>query len=211
MTSAHKPIIGIVGGIGSGKTAAARYLAEPDGQLILADALGHEALRQPMLRDRVRALWPHVIAADGEVDRRLLGAIVFADPSQLVLLEGISFPWIGERIRNSLAEAQLNPRVAYVVLDAAILYETGWNSVCDAVVYIHTPRDLRIARVAERGWSAQDLGKRERQQWPLARKALAADWIVTNAHTLDRLHAALNRLRPELTRPSGRFPDAIPS
>jgi len=203
MTNAHKPIIGVVGGIGSGKSVVAKMLSERGGHLILADELGHQALREPENRDCVIARWPSVRDAHGEIDRRELGHIVFADKGELRELESISFPWIGNQIRMELNMAQNHPNIAWVVLDAAIMLETGWNKVCDRIVYVDTPLTHRLQRVAQRGWTEEDLRKRELAQWPLAEKANFSDAVITNDGSLDDLRRQVAELRTrwELSAP----------
>src|SRR5205085_3723804 len=91
-----KPIIGIIGSIGAGKSVATAELAKCGGYLINADALGHEGLRQPAIKKKLLARWgDKIFKADGEVDRRVLGGIVFADAAELRALEGLQFTYIG--------------------------------------------------------------------------------------------------------------------
>jgi dephospho-CoA kinase len=178
----RKPVIGLVGGIGSGKSRVAAALAARGGRLIAADPLGHEALRQPAIRARVAERWPTVIDPDGEVNRRRLGRIVFADAAELRTLEALVFPWIEDRVREEMKKAAADPAVAFTVLDAAVMLEAGWNDVCDRVVYVQTPRELRLARLREqRGWTADDVAARERAQLPLTEKAARADAALDNA------------------------------
>jgi dephospho-CoA kinase len=178
----RKPVIGLVGGIGSGKSRVAAAFAARGGRLIAADPLGHEALRQPAIRARVAECWPTVIDPDGEVNRRRLGRIVFADPAELRALEALVFPWIEERVREAMTRAAADPAVAFTVLDAAVMLEAGWNNICDRIVYVHTPRPLRLARLREqRGWTADEVAARERAQLSLTEKAARADAAIDNA------------------------------
>jgi dephospho-CoA kinase len=178
----RKPVIGLVGGIGSGKSRVAEALAARGGRLIAADPLGHEALRQPAIRASVAERWPSVIDPDGEVNRRRLGRIVFADVAELRALEALVFPWIEERVREEMKKAAADPAVAFTVLDAAVMLEAGWNNICDRIVYVHTPRPLRLARLREqRGWTADEVAARERAQLSLSEKAARADAAINNA------------------------------
>src|SRR5947209_18760259 len=107
----NKPVIGLVGGIGAGKSRFAAALARRGGRVVSGDEAGHAALRQPELKERIAARWPGVVNEGGEVDRRKLGAIVFADPDERRALEAIVQPWIGERLREQIAAAQDDPGV----------------------------------------------------------------------------------------------------
>jgi dephospho-CoA kinase len=177
-----KPIIGLVGGIGAGKSLAARLFAERGAQVIDADSLGHAALRQPDIRKQVQARWgAGVMESDGQVSRRKLGAIVFADPNERAALQGMVFPWIDCHIREEIAQADAHPAVRLIVLDAAIMQETGWDRACCQVVYIDASREQRLARLAEnRGWNAQELIAREKAQMDTDQKRSRADQVLMN-------------------------------
>src|SRR5207248_1584443 len=160
------PVIGLVGGIGAGKSRVSAALARRGGRVVAGDPLGHAALRQPAVKDRVVARWGRgVVGPDGEIDRRAPGAVVFADPAERRALEAIVQPWIGERLREQIAKAHADPAVSFVVLDAAVMLEAGWEGACDVLVCVHAPRAVRLARVAaQRGWSAGEAAAREQAQ-----------------------------------------------
>jgi dephospho-CoA kinase len=181
-----KPIIGLVGGIGAGKSLVAALFAERGARVIDADAAGHEALRQPSIRDQVKSRWgDQVIEKDNQVNRRKLGSIVFADPQERTVLQAIVFPWIDQQIREEIARAQSDPSVRLIVLDAAIMQETGWDAACNRVIFIDTPRQQRAARLMERrGWSAEELPSRERAQMSVDEKRSRAHDILINDGTL---------------------------
>ncbi|HYT94945.1 MAG TPA: dephospho-CoA kinase [Gemmataceae bacterium] len=185
--SGQKPVIGLIGGIGSGKSRVAAEFARRGARIIAGDQLGHEALRQPDVKARVVERWgPDVLDADGEVNRRKVAAIVFADTAQLRGLEAIVFPWIESRIAEEIARAQQDPAVALILLDAAVLLEAGWNKHCDWIVYVHTPRDTRLARLAsQRGWTAKEVDARANAQLPLTEKVTRADFVVDNSGPLE--------------------------
>jgi dephospho-CoA kinase len=187
MTNDQKPVLGIIGGIGSGKSAAAIVMAKYGGRVVAGDPAGHEALRQPAIKQRITDRWPTAVATDGEIDRKRLGRIVFADPIQLRELESMVFPWIKNRLREDISAAQADPEVRFVVLDAAVMLEAGWTDVCDKLIFVEAPRAIRIARVKSRGWTGDDLDRRERSQMTLEEKKALADAILDNASGLDAL------------------------
>ena len=193
-----KPVIGLVGAIGAGKSTTGRCFANRGGHVIDADALGHEALRQPEIVAALVKRWDErVRRPDGSLDRWEIGRIVFADPTERNALESTVFPYIGERTRQEIANAQTNPAVAFVVLDAAVMLEAGWGEMVDRLVYVDAPRELRAARLAARsGWSEGELAAREAAQWPADVKKARADAVVVNdadeaalAEQVDRLLA----------------------
>ena len=193
-----KPTVGLVGGIGAGKTTAAQALAARGGAVVDCDALGHAALDDPAVRRRVVDRWGYranLVRPDGSFDRRALAGIVFADPAERAALEGIVFPWIGEQAMLAIRRAQADPAARFVVVDAAVMLEAGWSDVCDRIVYVDAPAGVRLARVAARsGWTAADLAAREAAQWPAAAKLQRADAVLTNDAGPDRLQEQVDRL-----------------
>jgi len=177
------PVIGIVGGIGSGKSLVAAEFAKRGGHLILGDQLGHEALRDPNNKRRIVERWgPEVLDEKSEVDRRKFGRRVFADPEELKALEAISFPYIEGRIRDEILRGKELPGVRFIVLDAAIMLETGWAIVCDQIVFVDAPRELRLRRLQQtRGWSEEEVTRREQAQLPVEEKRRHADAVLDNA------------------------------
>ena len=184
-----KPVIGLVGAIGAGKSTVGRLLARRGGYVIDADALGHAALHQPEIVSALVNRWGERIRKpDGSLDRREIGRIVFADPAQRNALEATVFPYIGERTRREIAAAQANPEVAFVVLDAAVLLEAGWAEMVDRIVYVDAPREVRVTRLAARsGWSEGELIAREAAQWPAEVKKARADAVLVNDADPDAL------------------------
>lgn len=178
----RKPVIGLVGGVGSGKSTVAAALVRRGGHLVVGDALGHEGLRQPDLRNRTVARWgERILDAKGEVDRRTLGRIVFADPAERKALEAILFPYIERRIREELQAAQENPATRFAVLDAAVMLEAGWAKECDHIVFIDVSRAERLRRIQRhRGWNESELEHRESAQMSLEEKRTFADAVVDN-------------------------------
>jgi dephospho-CoA kinase len=178
-----KPVVGLIGGIGSGKSLVADAFRQQGAHVISGDALGHDGLRQPDLRDAVVRRWgPDALNADGAVNRRWLAGRVFADPAELRELEAILFPWIGRRIREEVDEARADPSVSLVVLDAAVMLEAGWDGTCDRIVYVHAPRTERLRRLQERrGWTIKEVERREQAQLPLTVKVSRAGYAVDNS------------------------------
>ena len=191
-----KPLIGLVGGIGSGKSQVGAVLARHGGHLISADRLGHESLEQPAIREAVKKRWGEkVFSENGEVDRKKLGRIVFGSPVERTNLEYLVFPYIEERVHEEVARAEADPQIRFILLDAAIMLEVGWNNVCTWTVYVHTPRAIRIQRLEQsRGWTGDELAHRELAQWPLCVKAMRADVAIHNDSTLEQLEAQVLKL-----------------
>ena len=192
----RKPVIGIVGGIGAGKSTAAAAFARRGGYAINADALGHQALARPEVTRQLVARWgERVLNPDSTPNRRAIAGIVFHDAAERKALEGVVFPYIGEAVREEIAKGVADPAVRFVVLDAAVMLEAGWNGVCDRVVYVEAPRDVRLARLAARsGWTPEQVAAREAAQMPAAEKAAQADAVVVNDGTGQKLQDQVDQL-----------------
>jgi dephospho-CoA kinase len=194
-----KPIIGIVGGIGSGKSCVANLFGELGCLVIHSDDLVHAAYSEPAVLGTVRRWWGEgVLSAEGtRVDRRAIGRIVFSDPLERARLEALLHPIVGAIRRQRMSAAA--PGVLAVVWDSPLLFETGLNRQCDAVVFVEADEPVRLARVASRGWDAVELDRREKSQWPLDKKRAFADYVLNNAadeaqQTRDHVSQLLSRI-----------------
>jgi len=198
------PVVGVVGGIGSGKSALTRWVAEHQPVVVIdADRIGHQVLERPDVIAQLRQTFGEAICDDrGQIVRSALAKRVFGDTAEhhaaRTKLEAVSHPRIRDEIERQIAA--LDPAtVKYVLLDAAVLLESQWKTFCDAIVFIDTPTERRQAWVANRGWSPEELARREASQWSLADKRAAANAVVVNNGTVadggERLWEAMNRLR----------------
>jgi dephospho-CoA kinase len=190
------PVLGLIGGIGSGKSAVAAAFARRGAVVIAGDQLGHEALKQPAIRRQVAEHFgPGVLDASGDIDRRRLAAIVFADDERRRVLERLVHPYIVGRIEEEIARARANSTVPLIVLDAAILLEAGWHRVCDRLLFVHAPDAVRQQRLAgQRGWSEQQVRDREHAQWSLEEKKCRADFVLDNSGGAEQLEQQVESL-----------------
>jgi dephospho-CoA kinase len=192
----RKPVIGLVGGIGAGKSAAAAAMARRGGRVVDGDRLGHEALEQPDVKQRLVERWgPRVLKPDGSANRRAIAGIVFNDPAELKALEGLVFPQIGRRVKQEIEAAQADPAVRFVVLDAAVMLEAGWSGACDRIVFVDAPREVRLARLTSRsGWTPDQIAAREAAQLPPEAKRARADAVLLNDGPTELLQDQVDRL-----------------
>lgn len=180
--SSNKPIIGLVGGIGSGKSSVAKVFAREGAQVFDADAMAKAALDRPDVQSMLIEWWgPDVIDADGRSDRRKIAERVFADEAERKRLESVVHPIVAAGRERMIAEARANPDVRAIVLDVPLLLEVGLAERCDRIVFVRVPRDLRLKRLIEsRGWDEAELARREKNQWPLDKKLQFAHDILDN-------------------------------
>ncbi len=203
-------VVGLIGGIGAGKSRVAAFMAEHGAQILDADAIGHTLLDQTPAREEVVARFgTEVLERDRsglpvdppKVDRALLGKIVFTDPPSLKALEAILHPRMKQTFEKAISRAARKQQTSAVVLDAAVLLEAGWHRLCDLVVFVDTPAEIREARILEtRGWSADTLAKREAAQHPLNDKRKRADFVIENSGDEQTLAAAVAGVWDKLTR-----------
>lgn len=214
------PVLGLIGGIGGGKSSVARRLLDRGAVVIDADAVGHELLEDAAIRDRVAERFGPKVLEEPEageyrasrISRKALGAVVFNDPTALRDLEAILHPAMRASFGRTIGRAARDGGGPCVVLDAAVLLEAGWDDLCDRIVFVDAPRAERLRRVKEsRGWSEPDLAARERSQWPVEEKRRRADWIIANDGAPARLEREVDRLLGRLRADSSPgVPPATP-
>lgn len=193
MNSQRPPVIGLAGGIGSGKSTVAKLLGDLGCVVCDSDALARQALRDPQIKSTIVQWWGRkVLDGEGEIDRTAVAHIVFADPDQRKRLEQLTHPWIEARRKAMFDHAP--PGTPVLVIDAPLLFEAGLDRLCDAIIFVDTPRNVRLDRVqATRGWDTSELAKRELSQLPLDGKQRRADHVVSNSGDLTNLAAEVGR------------------
>jgi dephospho-CoA kinase len=175
-------IVGLTGGIASGKSSVARILSELGIAIVDADQVAREVVAQgsPGLAAVVEAFGPGVLGKDGALDRKALGALIFADADKRRLLESITHPRIFARSMERLAAVGASGAV-YGIYDAALLVENGSYKMMQALVVVAAPRALQIARIIARdGLSEADAEARIDAQLPLEKKVEVADHVIWN-------------------------------
>ena len=149
------PLVGIAGGIASGKSFVAEQLERLGAAVVSADRWAHEVLKIEDVKNAVRERWGDaVFGADGQVDRPALARIVFAPapdgPRELKWLEQLTHPRIGQLVRQEIAQLGQQGAAAAIVLDVPLMFESGWNKICDKIVFVEAPHEQRLARALAR-------------------------------------------------------------
>lgn len=182
-------VIGLTGGIASGKSVVSQMLAEQGALVIDADKVGHEAYaRGSGCYDAVvEAFGPDVVGGDGEIDRKALGGKVFGDPAQRKRLEGIVWPWMRSAMEGRLAGLRADG-VPVVVLEAAVLIEADWVPIVDQVWLVEVGPDVARQRIMSRnGLTAGQADARINAQLSNGERERHAQVIIDNSGTLDEL------------------------
>ena len=191
-------LVGLTGGIGSGKSTVADLLRERGAVVLDADDFARAAVvaGSEGLRKVIERFGPEVLGPDGELDRRKLASIVFADPAALSDLEAIVHPEVRRMFADGIQE-NLDTQ-GIVVLVNPLLIEMGTHRDCDIVVVVSTSIETQIARSVARGMDESDVRARIAAQLPLAERAQAADVLIDNEGTLDELQHEVDVLWLEL-------------
>lgn len=189
-------VLGVTGGIGSGKSAATAILGTLGAVVIDADRVGHETYLPGTTgwEQVVGEFGRGVVAADGTIDRQRLGAIVFADPARRARLDAIVHPLIRAAIAARLAGERRGTRAA-LVIEAALLVEAQWDQLVDEVWLITAQRETVERRLmVQRGLDREAIALRLRAQLDDAQRAAHADVIIDNSGSLAALRAQLATL-----------------
>lgn len=160
-------IIGVTGGVGAGKSTVLNYLEKRYGaKLILADLVGHEVMEpgHEAYEQVVKVFGQEIVSEDKTIDRKALGAIVFADEKKRMILNRIIHPAVRQEILRRLEEAELL-HLSYVVVEAALFLEENYDAFCDETWYIYTDEKIRRQRLKEsRGYSDERIDQIFRSQ-----------------------------------------------
>lgn len=169
-------VIGLTGGIGCGKSAAAACFAEHGFVPVDADALAHQALRRPEVAEALTARWGSgFFAPDGTPDRRLIAGKVFSDREELAFLESLVHPRVAELRREAVADASRS----YVV-EIPLLFEKRLEAEFDCVVCVACSDSVRLRRLQERGLALAEAKRRIETQMPVSHKVKCSDYVLWN-------------------------------
>jgi len=178
-------VVGIAGGVASGKSLVARCFQSFGAKVLDADRVGHEVLGDAKVIDEIVSKFGEIVLQKGKIDRRALGRIVFDPTSEgarsLKCLEEITHPEIGFRIRRELLTLKSESEFPAVVLDAPVMFKANWDSMCDKIVFVHTDIESRRERASQRGWDDDELVRRESQQLPVFEKRSKSTDLIDNS------------------------------
>ena len=189
-------VIGLTGGIGTGKSEVTRLLGLLGAVVINADQVGHEAYKpdSESWKEVIKAFGEDILGPNREIDRQKLGAIVFGDPDQLAKLNRIMHPRMAHIVSEKL-ESLRDQGTKVVVVEAALLFEAGWDSLVDEVWATDSPVETVIERLqARNGMSAEEVLKRIESQMDRSERLSRAHVIVDNGGDVTDLESTVGRL-----------------
>jgi dephospho-CoA kinase len=187
-------VIGLMGGIGSGKSAVAQALKHFGCVVADADANAKAVLLDSEVRDQLVAWWgTEILNEEGLVDRKAVSDIVFKDDQARKQLEDIVHPRVAQMQEAQFAAAQEG--TVALVIDAPLLLEAGLDSVCDYLIFVDSSRETRLQRVLQsRGWNNDELQRREETQIALDKKREKADYVLINEGALDEVQYQVEQI-----------------
>lgn len=189
-------IIGLTGGIATGKSTADKFFERKGIPIIDTDQIAHH------IYDPGKIAWKEikdefgeqVVNFDQTINRQVLGKIVFSDPDKMQKLNHITHPQVLIEVKNKITEFE-KVDTPIVVLDVPLLYESGYENLCDQVIVITLPEKLQIKRLIKRNnLNYEDALKRINSQMPLAQKAKLADYVVDNSGSVNDLDEQLSEV-----------------
>ena len=178
---AEKPVIGILGGIGSGKSTIAAEFAKLGCKVIDADRIVHKLLEEIPVREKVAGLFGQsVLDSSGKINRKKLAEAVFADNQMLESLNRIIHPQVLQRTQELIRKFNGQNQVKAIVLDMPLLVEVGWHKKCDKLIFVNCEKNLRLERAKKMGFDENQIKIRENFQISLDNKASLADNTIEN-------------------------------
>ena len=194
--------LGLTGGIATGKSTADEFFKKKNIPIVDSDQIAHElmAKNQASYKAIVGHFGEGVLAADGEIDRKKLGSIVFNDKNQLKSLNELTHPLILNNMEEKITQYQAQGE-PLVILDIPLLFEDDLSHYCDATLLVTAPPQLELSRLmARNNLSEEDAQKRIASQMPLSEKEKLADYVIENAGTVNDLENKLSSLLEEIGR-----------
>ncbi len=188
-------VIGIVGGIASGKSTVAAELAALGAVVLDADRAAHQAISRPEVKRALVERWGESILDDsGEADRRAIAERVFfssdTNSQELQFLEYLLHPLVRRQFESELAELTKQGSAA-AVIDAPLLLEAGWEDLCDFLIFVESSDQNRAERIGPRNWSHSEISRREAAQMPIDEKRRRATHVIRNLGSREDLQAAV--------------------
>ena len=192
---AKKPVIGIVGGIGRGKSEVAKLFARSGGMLFDADLEVRNLFTDEIVKKKIRDYFgATVFDLAGNVARPVLAKTIFDNTEHRLFLESILHPLVLEKIERKIKELSEFSESSFIVLDVPLLLEKNWRNLCSIIVFIDCNDAERLRRCLARGWTEAEWKNRENAQMPLTRKVSICDHIIDNSVSYDHTVKQVNDL-----------------
>lgn len=172
-------VLGLTGGIASGKSLVSRFLRRMGAKVADADKLVHRLFLKPSIASQIGAIFPEALKS-GKIDRAALGDAAFSNPFRLAVLESVIHPLVEAELKREIKKARVERR-RLLVLEVPLLFESGLEKLCDATILVAAPRHIQKSRALRRpGMTEEKYSRIISRQMPLAEKRKRADFILTS-------------------------------
>jgi dephospho-CoA kinase len=195
--------VGLTGGLASGKTHVARVLAELGCHVIHADAIGHEALKRggEAYNEVIRNFGREILGANGEIDRKALAGLVFADPEKLKILNSLVHPYVFRRQQEFFEEVAAKDLGGIAVVEAAIMIEAGSYEKYDRLILAVCPPEMQIKRFRDRENATEEQARaRLANQMPLEEKRKYADYVIDTSGSYAETERQVRKVYEQMRR-----------
>jgi dephospho-CoA kinase len=192
-------VIGLTGGIGTGKSAAEKILEELGAYVIDADKIVHKLYERKEVLDQVKKHFPEAFINDN-LDKKKLASIIFKDNQKRTLLESIIHPKVNQDIEKWLKEVEKKDKDAVAIVSVPLMIETGSYKKYDKIILIYAPKNLQIERLIKKGFTEEEAISRINAQMDIEEKRKFATYIVENTSTLEHLKNQLKDLYLKLKK-----------
>jgi dephospho-CoA kinase len=193
--------VGLTGNIASGKSTAALFFAGLGAHRIDADRVVHLLLRSgtPTFRRIVDAFGEQILSAGGEIDRKILGRIVFSDAQKRAVLNSLTHPAVEAEILRRIAELEQSSSHGIVIVDAALMIETGGHKMYDCLIVVACDPSLQVSRLMGRdGLTEEEAKARMTSQMPIGEKLKLADYKIDTSGTMSRIREQVECIYKDL-------------
>lgn len=195
------PVIGLTGGVASGKTLVTDYLEKKGIPVVDADRIAREVVRagEPAYLEIVKEFGPGVLGPDGSLNRKKLGALVFDSPDKRKRLEAIIHPRVYGAAWKEIRRIQGRDPVALIIFSVPLLFETGHDKEVDKTVLVYADEPAQVRRLMQRnGLTEPDARKRISAQMPIDEKSRISDYVIRNMGTVEETYRQVDAILSEL-------------
>lgn len=181
-----KPVIAIVGGIGSGKSEVAKLFVRKGGMLFDADVEVRGLFNDEEVKNKIREYFGiTVFDSAGNVERSALAKVVFGNAESRLFLESILHPLVLKKVEQKIKDFKEFSESSFLVLDIPLLLEKNWRKLCDFLVFVDCNKEERLKRCMARGWTEAEWESRENSQMPLTDKASICEYNISNSQSYE--------------------------
>jgi dephospho-CoA kinase len=186
-----KKIIGIIGGIASGKSRVSEAFADNGCAVIDADRIAHKLLEDPEIKSQIRNIFGKEVISDENIDRPSLAKAAFESEKSLEKINSIVHPKVLSEIDKLIDQYNRDSNIRAIVLDVPLLLEVRWENKCDCLIFVECEKEIRVKRAQNKGISEEMLKKREKFQFSLDKKISLAHYIIHNNSVWEKTNSQI--------------------